>query len=83
VKATITERGQVSIPAQIRREMHLQAGQVVIFEKISEKECRLIIEPRRVKKPNPMSALGFAQRHGLPAKTTAEWMRLLRRGERD
>jgi hypothetical protein len=63
--------------------MHLQAGQVVIFEKISEKECRLIIEPRPVRKPNPMAALGFAQRHGLPAKTTAEWMRLLREGERD
>jgi len=83
VKATITERGQVSIPAQIRREMHLQPGQVVIFEKISEKECRLIVEPRLVRKPNPMAALGFAQRHGLPAKTTAEWMCLLREGERD
>jgi hypothetical protein len=38
---------------------------------ISEKECRLIIEPRPVRKPNPMAGLGFAQRHGLPAKTTA------------
>ena len=31
MKATITERGQISIPAQIRREMHLQPGQVVIW----------------------------------------------------
>jgi hypothetical protein len=30
-----------------------------------------------------MAALGFAQRHGLAAKATAEWMRLLREGERD
>jgi AbrB family looped-hinge helix DNA binding protein len=81
VKATITERGQISIPAQIRREMHLKPGQAVTFERISETECRLIVEPRAVIKPDPRAAVGFAQRHKLPVMTTEEWMDLLREGE--
>jgi AbrB family looped-hinge helix DNA binding protein len=83
VKATITERGQISIPAQIRREMHLEPGQVVVFERISATECRFIIEPRRVIKPDPLAAIGFAQRHGLPVMSTKKWMSLLREGEED
>ena len=83
MKATIAERGQVSIPAQIRREMRLEPGQVVIFERISATECRLIVEPRPVIKPDPLAAIGFAKRHGLSAKTTKEWMGLLRDGEAD
>ena len=83
MRATITERGQVSIPAQIRREMRLEPGQVVIFERISATECRFIVEPRPVMKPDPLAAIGFAKRHGLPAKTTEEWMGLLRDGEAD
>jgi AbrB family looped-hinge helix DNA binding protein len=83
VKATITERGQISIPAQIRREMHLEPGQVVVFERISATECRFIIEPRPVLKPDPLAAIGFAQRHGLPVMSTKKWMSLLRAGEED
>jgi AbrB family looped-hinge helix DNA binding protein len=83
VKATITERGQISIPAQIRREMRLEPGQVVVFERISATECRLIVEPRPVIKPDPLAAIGFAQRHGLPAMTTEQWMDLLREAEED
>jgi AbrB family looped-hinge helix DNA binding protein len=83
VKATITERGQISIPAQIRREMHLKPGQVLIFEKISATECRFFIDPGPIIKPDPLAAIGFAHRHGLPAMTTEEWMGLLREGEKD
>ncbi len=83
MRATVTERGQVSIPAQIRREMRLEPGQVVIFERISSTECRFIVAPRPVMKPDPLAAIGFAQRHGLPAVTTEEWMELLRDGEAD
>ena len=83
MKATITERGQISIPAQIRREMRLEPGQVVIFERISATECRFIVEPRPVIKADPLAAIGFAQRHGFPAMTTEQWMGLLREGEED
>jgi AbrB family looped-hinge helix DNA binding protein len=83
VKTTITERGQVSIPAELRREMNLTPGQMVLWEKVSATECRLVIEPRKVIKSDPIVAIGFARRHGLPTRTTAEWMKILREGEED
>ena len=83
MKTTITERGQVSIPAELRREMKLTPGQTVLWEKISATECRLVVEPRKVIKPDPVAAVGFAKRHGLPARATADWMKILREGEDD
>jgi AbrB family looped-hinge helix DNA binding protein len=83
VKTTVTERGQVSIPAELRREMNLTPGQTVFWEKISATECRVVIEPRKGIKPNPVAAIGFAKRHGLPTRATAEWMKILREGEED
>lgn len=79
----MTERGQVSIPAELRREMHLEPGQTLIWQRVSATECRVIIPPKTKIKPDPIAALGFAQRHGLktPHKTTAEFMRELREGE--
>lgn len=83
MRTTITERGQVSIPAELRREMKLTPGQTVLWEKVSATECRLVIEPRKVIKPDPVAAIGFAKRHGLPARATADWMKILREGEDD
>jgi AbrB family looped-hinge helix DNA binding protein len=83
VKTTITERGQVSIPAELRREMKLTPGQTVLWEKVSATECRFVIEPHKAIKPDPVGAIGFAKRHGLPARTTAGWMKILREGEDD
>jgi AbrB family looped-hinge helix DNA binding protein len=68
VKTTITERGQVSIPAQLRRDMRLVPGQTVVWEKVSATECRLIVESRPVIKPDPLAALNFAKKHGLPQR---------------
>ena len=73
----------MSIPAQLRREMHLTPGRTVVFEKVSETECRLIVEPEPVVEADPFQAIGFAQRHGLPSMTAAEWMSLLREGEEE
>ena len=83
MKTTITERGQVSIPAHLRREMNLEPGQMVLWEKVSATECRLVLEPRKVIKADPVAAIGFAKRHGLPTRATAEWMKILRGGEED
>ena len=30
-----------------------------------------------------VGAIGFAKRHGLPVRTTDEWMKILREGEDD
>ena len=83
MKTIITERGQTSIPAELRREMHLIPGQTIIWEKVSPTECRVIVPPTPAVKPDPVAAIGFARRHGLPAHTTAEWMKILREGEAD
>ena len=83
MKTTITERGQISIPAKLRSEMQLTRGRTVLWEKVSANECRLIIEPEPPVKPDPIAAIGFAKRHGLPQRTTAEWMSILREGEEE
>jgi AbrB family looped-hinge helix DNA binding protein len=83
VKTTITERGQISIPAELRRDMNLKPGQTVLWEKVSAKECRLIIEPSPAIRPDPMGALNFAVEHGLPQHRTDEVLAELREGEQE
>ena len=83
MKTTITQRGQVSIPAQLRRDMNLQPGQTMVWEKVSAKECRLIIEPRPAITPDPVRALKFASEHGLPQRRSDEVLAELREGEKE
>ena len=60
-KATITERGPVSIPARLCREMHLKPGQTVLWERVSSTKCRLVAFPLERIAPDPLAALGFAR----------------------
>lgn len=75
----VTERGQVSIPSQLRRELGLEKGQRLLWEKTGEREIRVIVlsdvEPR-----GAMAMLGFARRFRAP-RTSREWMSELREGE--
>ena len=75
----VTERGQVSIPSQLRRELGLEKGQRLLWEKTGEREIRVIVlsdmEPR-----GAMAMLGFARRFR-PTRTSREWMSELREGE--
>ena len=73
----------MSIPARIRREMHLQPGQTVVWEVISTTECRLIVLPTPQIVPDPMAALGFARRHGLEEGSSDALLAELREGEAD
>jgi len=78
---TLTERGQVSMPASLRKQLHLRPGQPLMWEKVSDSECRVtIVRPR--KSGDARSMRGFMKRFqkGMPA-TTADWMDLLREGE--
>ncbi len=61
--------------------MHLEPGQSLLWEKVSDTECRVIRQPRKSAKPDPIAAIGFAQRQGLPTMKTAEWMKILREGD--
>jgi hypothetical protein len=63
--------------------MGLNAGQVVIWERVSTTECRVLVQPQAKVKPDPVGALNFAKEHGLETMGTDEWMRMLREGEED
>ena len=77
---TLTERGQVSMPASLRRKMHLKPGQKLRWESISDTEVRIIVEPDQ--EADPLKALGFgAKFQNGKQRTTEEWMRETRAGE--
>lgn len=77
--SVVTERGQVSIPARLRKELSLVQGQRLLWEKTGEQEMRVTVLPE----PEPRGAvamLGFAKRFR-PVRRTKEWMAELREGE--
>jgi len=78
---TLTERGQVSMPAALRVKLGLQPGQRLMWKIVSENEFRVVV----VRKPSARSGhsmRGFMKRYqtDMP-ETTSEWMDLLRKGE--
>jgi AbrB family looped-hinge helix DNA binding protein len=76
---TLTERGQVSIPAEIRRQLGLEPGQRLEWEVVSDQECRVRRSPgRRVVGAEAMR--GFA-RQFRPVRLTSAWMAELREGD--
>jgi AbrB family looped-hinge helix DNA binding protein len=79
-ESTLTERGQISIPAALRKAMNLRPGQRVRWERISEREARICI-PHDVP-AGPLAVLGYARKLGHKRRTTASWMRQMRAGER-
>ncbi|MFL6260800.1 MAG: AbrB/MazE/SpoVT family DNA-binding domain-containing protein [Thermoanaerobaculia bacterium] len=77
--SVVTERGQVSIPSQLRKELSLEKGQRLLWEKTGEHEIRVTVLPE----PQPRGALamlGFAKRFR-KARRTRDWMAELREGE--
>ncbi len=76
----VTDRGQVSIPAHLRKELALTKGQRLLWQRSGERELRIVVlEP-----PAPRGAQamrGFARRFRAERRTTAEWMAELREGE--
>jgi bifunctional DNA-binding transcriptional regulator/antitoxin component of YhaV-PrlF toxin-antitoxin module len=79
-ESTLTDRGQVSVPAGLRKSMKLHPGQRFIWERISDREFRVTVTADSP--PGPMSVLGYAQkiRKG-PRRRTSDWMAELREGE--
>ena len=63
--------------------MRLSAGRTVIWEQISPTEARVIVQAPAAIKADPIAAIGFARRHGLPEGNTEQWMKSLRDGEED
>jgi AbrB family looped-hinge helix DNA binding protein len=78
----VTERGQVSIPAAIRKELGLKPGQPLIWEKLSDRECLVRVQRKNAKRSGVKAMIGFAARfRGEKGRPTAEWMAELRSGE--
>ncbi len=78
-ESTLTERGQISLPASLRRALHLRPGQKLRFEAVSDHEFR-VFTPQE-KAPGPLSVLGYARRLGSSPRRTKAWMKELREGE--
>ena len=79
--STLTERGQVSVPAALRKSMNLRPGQRLHWQRISDRELRVSVAAQPV--PGPLGVLGYARKLGRgPARRTASWMRELRAGEK-
>jgi AbrB family looped-hinge helix DNA binding protein len=80
-ESTLTERGQISIPASLRKAMNLRPGQRLKFTRVSDLEFRVF--KQNDAPPGPMAMLGYARRLRTgPARRTSDWMRELREGER-
>ena len=78
---TVTERGQISIPADFRSELGLRPGQKLLWSSPGDHTLRLsVCEPP--KRKGAMAMLGYAKTFR-ETMSTAEWMKLLREGEED
>jgi bifunctional DNA-binding transcriptional regulator/antitoxin component of YhaV-PrlF toxin-antitoxin module len=77
----VTERGQVSIPAHLRKELALTKGRKLVWEKVGENELRVLVLEETARQ-GAQAMRGFARRFRAPRKT-ADWMRELREGDDD
>lgn len=76
---TLTERGQISIPADFRAELGLKPGQKLLWTSPGDRTLRLsVCEPS--KRKGAMAMLGYAKTFR-ETMSTAEWMKILREGE--
>lgn len=69
MKATITSKGQITIPAAIREKLNLRAGHVLEFdEKAGYLKARPVID-----EDNARAVLGCAK-DALPGYTSERWL---------
>jgi len=77
----VTERGQISIPAAVRRILGVSPGERLVWEPTGEHECQV----RRLANAPVKGAVamrGFAKRFR-EVRRTEDWLRELREGEID
>ncbi|MFA7345592.1 MAG: AbrB/MazE/SpoVT family DNA-binding domain-containing protein [Terrimicrobiaceae bacterium] len=76
----LTARGQASIPARIRKQAGLEAGDQLVWEQTSESELR--IRWARPSQVGVFGMLGYARKyHAKDRRSTDEILRDLREGE--
>jgi AbrB family looped-hinge helix DNA binding protein len=73
MKATVTSKGQITIPLPIRRKLKLEIGTVLEFDEQADYlKATKAVDPGRMR-----SAIGIAQEE-LAGKTTLQWLEELR-----
>lgn len=73
MKATVTSKGQITIPVPLRRKFKLDAGTVLDFDERADcLKATKVVDPERMK-----SVIGIAEAE-LAGKTALEWMEELR-----
>jgi AbrB family looped-hinge helix DNA binding protein len=81
---TLTERGQISVPAALRRDLKLEPGQRLLWEKVSDQELRLVALKSPGGSPGPRAMGGHANQYsGFHTRTTEQWLSELREGEEE
>ena len=79
----LTERGQVSVPAAIRKRAKLMPGQRLRWQQVAPDTFSITVEQPPKRKPSALNAIGFANAFSagnIPARTD-DVMRELRAGE--
>jgi len=73
MKATMTSKGQITIPLPLRRKFKLEAGTVLEFDEQADcLKATKAVDPERMR-----SIIGIAKEE-LGAKTTLQWLEELR-----
>ena len=73
MKATVTSKGQITIPLPIRRKLKLHTGTVLEFDEHADcLKATKAVDPERMR-----SVIGMAK-EDLAAKTTLQWLEELR-----
>lgn len=81
--STVTDRGQVSIPASVRKAVKIKTGQLLRWEVLSSSELRVSVS-HQAKTAGPWAALGYALRHtSKKSLSTDKIMKELREGEKN
>jgi AbrB family looped-hinge helix DNA binding protein len=70
MKATITSKGQITIPVKVRRRLNLQPGQVLEFDDEAP-----YLKATRIFDPGEMYAtIGCCKNKQAPARSAQEWL---------
>jgi bifunctional DNA-binding transcriptional regulator/antitoxin component of YhaV-PrlF toxin-antitoxin module len=78
----VTERGQTSIPAALRRRNRIKAGVKLRWQQVSETEFR--VQALTASPPNIKAMVGYAKRfHPADKRGSDEILRELREGDQD
>ncbi len=70
MKATITSKGQITIPAKVRRRLNLKSGHILEFD-----DSAPYLKAMRVFDPGEMYAvIGCCKDRDMPAGSGEEWL---------